>query len=343
MRRCWRCRRVVGAGRCAVEGAWSGFVDGGGAAQPAVGAGGDQAADDVGLRLSDAEGDGAAAAGEAGAGSGSCSGGAKAGHRRSDGGVGSHRDRGDELPSAERSDEPGELLGAAGERGRGRGPAAERAGAGSCCGDWRRPRGAWRKKAASSTRWRIRRRVLRHLAARGARDGPAAAVAAGSGVGGVGACGHRPESLSGSRTGVYVGVDRRATMATRSLEDAVDVERNGPGVERAGGPGCVRPRPRGPGDDGGHGVLVVAGGAASGVRGAAGWRVRSGAGRRRDGDVDARGVRGVRSGSSGLAPDGRCKAFSDGGGRHGVGGRRAAYWCWSGCPTPSATATGCSP
>ena len=132
----------------------SGFVDGGGAAQPAVGAGGDQAADDAGLRLSDAEGDGAAAVGEAGAGSGSCSGGAKARRRCSDGGVGSHRDRGDELPCAERSDEPGELLGAAGERGRGRGPAAERAGAVSCCGDWRWPRGAWREKAVSSMRWR---------------------------------------------------------------------------------------------------------------------------------------------------------------------------------------------
>ena len=47
-------------------------------------------------------GDGAAAVGEAGAGSGCCSRGAKARHRRSDGGVGSHRDRGDELPCAER-------------------------------------------------------------------------------------------------------------------------------------------------------------------------------------------------------------------------------------------------
>ena len=83
------------------------------------------------------DGDGAAAAGEAGAGSESCSGGAKARGRRSDGGVGSDRDRGDELPCAGRSDEPGELLGAAGERGRRRGPAAERAGAVSCCGDWR--------------------------------------------------------------------------------------------------------------------------------------------------------------------------------------------------------------
>ena len=45
--------------------------------------------------------------------------------RRSDGGVRSHRDRGDELSCAERSDEPGELLGAPGDRGRGRGPAAD--------------------------------------------------------------------------------------------------------------------------------------------------------------------------------------------------------------------------
>ena len=78
----------------------------------------------------------------------------QAGHRRSDGGVGSHRDRGDELPSAERSDEPGELLGAAGGRGRGRGPAADalEPGVVAAVGDW--PRGAWLEKAASSKRWR---------------------------------------------------------------------------------------------------------------------------------------------------------------------------------------------
>ena len=49
----------------------------------------------------------------------------------------------------------------------------------------------------------------------------------------------------------------------------------------------------GPGGDGGHGVLVVAGGAAPGLPGAAGRGVRPGAGRRRDGDGHAGGVRGV--------------------------------------------------
>ena len=86
----------------AVEGAWSGFVDGGGAAQPAVGAGGDQAADDAGLRLSDAGGDGAAAVGEAGAGRGLSSGEhrrpstPRRRRRRAD------RDRGDGVPLARR-------------------------------------------------------------------------------------------------------------------------------------------------------------------------------------------------------------------------------------------------
>ena len=67
----------------------------------------------------------------------------------------------------------------------------------------------------------------------------------------------------------------------------------GMSVERACGPCLVRAGSRGPGDDGGHGVLVVADCAASGVRGAAAGRVRSGAGGRCDGDVDASDVRGV--------------------------------------------------
>ena len=142
------------AGGCSVEGAWSGFVDGGGASQPAVGAGGEQAADDAGVRLSDAEGDGAAAVGEAGAGSGCCPGGAKAGHGCSDGGVGSHRDCGDELPCAERSDEPGELLGASGGRRRGNRPAAGSLEPGAVAAIGAGHGRAWRRKAASSMRWR---------------------------------------------------------------------------------------------------------------------------------------------------------------------------------------------
>ena len=69
------------------------------------------------------------------------------------------------------------------------------------------------------------------------------------------------------------------------------------------------PGPPGPGDDGGHGVLVIAYGSASGVHGASAGRVRSGAGGWCDGDVDAIDVGGAGSRQR-HGPDGRCKAFS---------------------------------
>ena len=75
--------------------------------------------------------------------------------------------------------------------------------------------------------------------------------------------------------------------------------------------GVVRAGPGGPGGDGGHGVLVGAGGAAPGLPGAALRGVRPGAGRRRDGDGDARGVRGVLPAAR-PGRDGRCKAFGAG-------------------------------
>jgi acyl transferase domain-containing protein/NADPH:quinone reductase-like Zn-dependent oxidoreductase len=108
--------------------------------------------------------------------------------------------------------------------------------------------------------------------------------------------------------------------------------------ERGLRPGVVRARPGGPGGDGGHGVLVVAGGAAPGVPGAAGGSA-PGAGRRGDGDGDARDVRGVlrqRGLAAGRAVQGvRARRT----GRAGV--RAPGCWCWSGCRTRGGTGTGC--
>ena len=65
----------------------------------------------------------------------------------------------------------------------------------------------------------------------------------------------------------------------------------------------------GPGGDGGHGVLVVAGGDAPGRPGAAAGRVRPGPGRRRDGDVHPERVHRVLPAAR-PGPDGRCKPFA---------------------------------
>ena len=99
-----------------------------------------------------------------------------------------------------------------------------------------------------------------------------------------------------------------------------DVDGDGHDVERAGGPCLVRPGPRGSGDDGRYGVLVIADRAASGVHGAAAGRVRSGAGGWCDGDVDAIDVGGAGSGQRHGARRSVQGVFG-GGGWRGVVGR----------------------
>ena len=94
-----------------------------------------------------------------------------------------------------------------------------------------------------------------------------------------------PRSLRGSRTGVFAGVDRPATTASAASSGPTSVEGyllTGSAASVRLRPGRLHARPGGPGGDGRHGVLVVAGGAAPGRAGAAAGRVPTGAGRRRD-------------------------------------------------------------
>ena len=115
---------------------------------------------------------------------------------------------------------------------------------------------------------RLRRGVLRHHAARGAGDGPAAAAAAGDVLGGVRAGRHRARVVRGSDTGVFVGANadglRRPAAPTSEEFEGYRSPADRAAWRRAGSSYTFGLR--GPGDDGGHGLLVVAGRAAPGRR-----------------------------------------------------------------------------
>ena len=80
-----------------------------------------------------------------------------------------------------------------------------------------------------------------------------------------------PVSLRGSATGVFAGA--AYSRYSDSLADGPAGRKGyvltGDRDQRDLRPGVVRAGPGGPGGDGGHGVLVLAGRAAPGVRGAA--------------------------------------------------------------------------
>ena len=143
---------------------------------------------------------------------------------------------------------------------------------------------------ASGQELRARRRVparcgsvrcglLRHLAARSGGDGPAAAAGAGGGVGGAGACGAETGCAERNEHG---RVSRRRWAATTAhagaaLEALDGYVGDGQASSVLSGRVSYVLGLAGPGDDGGHGVFVVAGGAASGVCGRCGrasatWR-----------------------------------------------------------------------
>ena len=114
----------------------------------------------------------------------------------------------------------------------------------------------------------LRAPVLRHLAARGREHGSAAAVDAGGGVGGAGALG--PESGGAARhahgrlRGHHHG-GLRAHPPAGAPRGRGCLVRLGHVAQRGGGPALVHPGPPGAEHGGGHGVLLLADGAAPGV------------------------------------------------------------------------------
>ena len=309
---------VVGAGGRAVEGAWPRLVDGGRAAQPAVGARSDAAAGDARVRLSDAGRAGRPLLLTAGlVGAAQVPAGADRAPRRparradrdrrdgcrfpggavdSGGLLGSCCDGGDAI--ADRSvrrtrwdvealyDPDPEAARARATTRRGRVPRGRRRVRRRRSSGSRRAR-RWRWIRSSGCCWRRRGR---RSSAPGSRRRRCTAA--------------RPACSSGS---MYSDYGARLLRAPAGLEGYLGT---GSAPSVAVGPHRVRARSAGSGGHGRHGVLVVAGGAAPGVPGAAAGGVRPGAGRRRDGDVARRRRSSSSAGSAGWRADGRCKAFS---------------------------------
>ena len=144
-------------------------------------------------------------------------------------------------------------------------------------------------------RGRLRRRLLRGVAHRGARDGPAAAVVARTVVGGARTRRHRSERPSGQRDGRVRRRHRGRLRHVGRRHRGVPADRH----DLVGhvGPRRVRARARRPGGVRGHRMFVVAGGATHGGAGAAARRMRPGVGRRRDRERHPDDLRGVRQAS----------------------------------------------
>ena len=164
---------------------------------------------------------------------------------------------------------------------------------------------------------------------------PSAAAAAGGLLGDAGGSGHRSvlaarQSDGGVRRNQLLRLRHRPVRVGRRGRQGLS--RDGHGRKRRVGTGRLHVRAGGAGGDGGHGVLLLARGAAPGLRGAARGRVHAGAGRGRDGDGHAGRLRGPESPARSRARW-AVQAVRERGGRHRLGrGRgRAAAGAALGC------------
>ena len=122
-----------------------------------------------------------------------------------------------------------------------------------------------------------------------------------------------PDSLRGGQAGVFAGISSQ-DYADHSGEGAVELEgylSTGNADQRRLRPGRLYPRPRGPGDDDRHRLLLLAGGDAPRLPGAARRRVHAGPGRWGDCARHPRWHLPSSPASAVSPPDGRCKAFAE--------------------------------
>ncbi len=149
-------------------------------------------------------------------------------------------------------------------------------------------------------------------------------------------------SLRGTNDRCLRGDDGMRLRSWRGYEGHGGIRGHGAFRQRRFGPHRLHPRPRGPGGDDRHRLLLLAGGDAPGGPGAAGWGVRAGPGRRGDRDGHPGGA-GRDEPPAWPRPRRALQVLLLQRRRRQASPRARACSCSSASPTPSATTAASSP